>query len=89
MSKDVNRIMRNLFDDGAIAVFDSDGDSKEPKSKKDDWKAGSYWFNALKPKITFSVVSSVLLFVQNKPTYTFDRQEPWLATSGCGWKLKL
>lgn len=36
MSKDVNRIMRNLFDDGAIAVFDSDGDSKEPKSKKDD-----------------------------------------------------
>ena len=37
MSKDVNRIMKNFFDEGAMVVGDPDGDVKEPLSKKDDW----------------------------------------------------
>ena len=30
VSKDVNRIMKNFFDEGAMVVSDPDGDAKEP-----------------------------------------------------------
>ena len=36
VSKDVNRIMKNFFDEGGMVAGEPDGDAKDPISKKDD-----------------------------------------------------